>query len=61
MYLVFDTETTGLPLLTTCRSAASGALDAYSTPTYAPLVGCSGLLGGPFKGSCPPAVDRNRL
>ena len=32
--------------LTPCRSAASGEFDAHSTPTYAPLVGCSGWLGG---------------
>ena len=27
-----------------CRSAASGELDAHFTPTYSPLVGCSGVL-----------------
>ena len=30
--------------LTPCRSAASGELDAHSTSTCPPLVGCSGLL-----------------
>ena len=32
--------------LTTCRSAASGALDAHARPTGPPLVGGSCLLGG---------------
>ena len=32
--------------LTTCRSAASGKLDAHSASTDPPLVGCSGVLGG---------------
>ena len=30
--------------LTICRSAASGELDAHSTPAYPPLRRCSGLL-----------------
>jgi hypothetical protein len=36
--------------LTPYRSAASGKCDAHSTAIYAPLVGCSGLLGSTVDG-----------
>ena len=44
--------------LTPCRSAASGELDAHSTPTCQPPVGCSGRSGG----NCtrPPSSDPSR-
>ena len=31
--------------LTTCRSAASGVVDAHSAAIFPPFVGCSGMLG----------------